>query len=185
MTAEEAVLGRVIGILDALAIPYMVTGSIATSFHGRPRATHDADVVVDLSPDQLEAFVRELDANAFYVSVEAARTALAERRQFNVIETTRATKLDVIIRKDRAFSREEFARRQRVSLPFASPVSIVTPEDAILSKLEWARRAGDSERQLRDAAGVLELNPALDRQYIDRWAVELGGLDLWRRLAAQ
>src|SRR6185503_18946097 len=118
MTPEEAALVRVIGLLETAGIPYMVTGSIATSYHGRPRATHDANVVVDLSPEQLEAFVHELDANAFYVSLEGARTALAERRQFNVIETTRATKLDVIIRKDRAFSREELARRQRVILPF-------------------------------------------------------------------
>jgi hypothetical protein len=58
------------------------------------------------------------------------------------------------------------------------------PGDAILSKLEWAKQSGESERQLRDAMGVLELNPSLDRQYIERWAVALGVDDLWRRLTA-
>jgi hypothetical protein len=59
---------------------------------------------------------------------------------------------------------------------------IVTPEDAVLSKIEWARRAGDSERQIADAAGVLAVNPSLDRAYIERWAQELGLIDLWRRI---
>ncbi len=183
MTSEEAVLGRAVAILDRLAIPYMVTGSIATSYHGRPRATHDADVVIDPTPAQLDGLVRALDADGFYVNGEGARAALRRRHQFNVIEIARATKLDFIIRKLRPFSDEEFGRRQRVDLAFARAVAVVTAEDAILSKLEWARRGGDSERQIQDAAGVLELNPSLDRRYIASWADELGVGDLWRRIA--
>ena len=55
--------------------------------------------------------------------------------------------------------------------------------DAILSKLEWARRSGDSERQIRDAAGIVELNPGIDRGYLDQWAHQLGVADLWERIA--
>jgi hypothetical protein len=184
MTPEEEVLGRVVALLERLSIPYMVTGSIATSFHGRPRATHDADVVIDPTPEQLDVLVVELDAARFYVDADGARVALRECLQFNVIEMLRAVKVDLIIRKRRPFSEEEFKRRQRVDLSFGRPVDMVTPEDAIVSKLEWARRSGDSERQLRDAAGVLELNPAVDKHYIARWAEDLGVTDLWRRIAA-
>jgi hypothetical protein len=88
----------------------------------------------------------------------------------------------LIIRRDRPFSQQEFARRVSADLSLGRPVSIVTAEDAVLSKLEWARMAGDSERQLADAAGVLAINPSLDRGYIEHWATELGVLDLWRRL---
>jgi hypothetical protein len=184
MTPEEEVLGRVLALLERLSIPYMVTGSIATSYHGRPRATHDADVVIDPTPEQLDALVRELDGARFYVDANGAREALREYLQFNVIEMVRAVKVDLIIRKRRAFSEEEFKRRQRVDLSFGRLVDMVTPEDAIVSKLEWARRSGDSERQLRDAAGVLELNPAVDKHYIARWAEDIGVADLWRRIAA-
>ena len=59
---------------------------------------------------------------------------------------------------------------------------MVTPEDSILSKLEWARRA-DSERQLRDAAAIAEMNPTLDRGYITHSAEALGVLDFWRAIA--
>lgn len=182
MTAEEAVLGRVVTLLASLDIPYMVTGSIATSYYGRPRATQDADVVIDPTNDQLDALLRELEAAGFYVPTEAARAALRERRQFNVIECDRATKVDLIVRRERPFSVEEFSRRRRLDLPFGRGVSIVSPEDAILSKLEWARRAGDSERQIRDAAGVLEVNPEIDRAYVERWSRDLGVADLWRQI---
>lgn len=97
----------------------------------------------------------------------------------------RATKVDLIIRKDRRFSAEEFSRRRAVDLAFRPRVALVTAEDAVLSKLEWARRADDSERHVRDAAGVLDLNPELDRAYIRRWAGELGVLDLWERIAGK
>ena len=86
----------------------MVTGSIAASYHGRPRATHDSDVVINPTVAQLELLVQELGVQHFYVSVEGAREALQHRRQFNVIEMTRATKVDFIIRKARPFSVEEF-----------------------------------------------------------------------------
>jgi hypothetical protein len=63
-------------------------------------------------------------------------------------------------------------------------ISIVTPEDAIISKLEWARKSGDSEKQLADAAGVLAMNKSLDRAYIERWVSDLGVADLWLRLSS-
>ncbi len=182
MTPEEEVLGRMVQMLDQLSIPYMVTGSIATSYHGRPRATHDADVVIDPSADQLEALLENLDGAGFYVSDEGARRAFADRRAFNAIETTMAVKVDLIVRKARPFSVEELRRRVRADLPFRDAVALVAPEDAILSKLEWARLSGDSARQLRDAAGVLELNPGVDRRYIDYWAEQLGVADLWTAL---
>jgi hypothetical protein len=184
VTPEEAALSTVLGLLDELDIPYMLTGSVAASYHGRPRATHDTDLVVAPQPLQLEALVEQLIGANFYVDADRAREALRTHRQFNIIDTRHACKIDLIIRKERPFSREEFARRQSVDLALGRPVSIVTPEDAVLSKLEWARRAGDSERQLADAAGVVAVNPTLDRAYIERWAEQLGVADLWSRLAA-
>lgn len=55
----------------------------------------------------------------------------------------------------------------------------------ILSKLEWALKAGRSEKQIEDAAGVLAVSPGIDRAYVERWAGELGVLDLWREIAGE
>jgi hypothetical protein len=57
VTPEQEALFEVARVLERLRIPHMVTGSTASSFHGRPRLTHDADIVIDPSPDQLDALV--------------------------------------------------------------------------------------------------------------------------------
>jgi hypothetical protein len=183
VSVEEEALRRLLAILHHRQIPYMLTGSFASSYHGRPRATHDTDVVIDPTPNQFDAFIAELASSGFYVNASGARAAFEERRQFNAIEIASASKVDLILRKDRTYSREEFARRQYVDLGLGGPVAVVTPEDAILSKLEWARRSGESQRQLRDAAGVLEVNPQINRGYVEQWARELGVLDLWRTIS--
>lgn len=182
MTPEEATLTTVLSLLDDLDIPYMLTGSVAASYHGRPRATHDADIVVDPTAQQMDALVSRLAAANFYVGTDHERSALRSRRQFHVIDTRDACKIDLIVRQDRPYSIEEFARRLRVDLFPGRPVAIVSAEDAVVSKLEWARRAGDSERQLADAAGVIAVNRTLDRAYIEHWVKELGVADLWDRL---
>jgi hypothetical protein len=166
--------------LDASGVPFMVTGSVAASYHGEPRATHDIDVVVDPTESQLLALVESLKAGGYYVDEEAARTAMRDRSQFNAIAPDQL-KVDFIMRRDRAFSRAEFDRREAADL-LGTPGWIVRPEDLVLAKLEWAA-ASDSDRQLRDVVGILEVNPSLDRTYIDRWAAELGIANQWRAVA--
>lgn len=182
MNPEERALQQVIRLLDEAGIPYMVAGSVASSHHGRPRATHDADIVVDPSPAALGRFVRELAALGFYVDAARAQDALVRRRQFNVIDTESGWKIDLIIRKNRPFSHEEFRRRREAQLSEGVRAMLASPEDTLLSKLEWARKGGGSERQLADAAGIVEIETGLDRIYVERWARELGVLDLWERL---
>jgi hypothetical protein len=185
VSPEEQALAGVITLLERLEIPFMLTGSMAASYHGKPRSTHDAGVVIDPDQAQMDSLVDALEAGGYYVDRDRATRALHTRTHFNVIEQQHASKIDLIVRRERPFSEEEFRRRIVVDMPFARGISIVTPEDAILSKLEWARAAGDSERQLADAAGVLALNRNLDRAYVERWARDLGIFDLWARIAGQ
>lgn len=180
MSLEET-LGTVVGALRAARIDYMLTGSIAGSYHGVPRSTQDIDVVVEGTEDALLDFARMLSNEGFYVSEEAVRGAVENRGQFNVIDRRNAWKVDLILRKDREFSRTEFARRTREeALGFS--VWPATAEDMILAKLEWARRTG-SERQIDDVVGILRSQgeEALDREYLEKWAEELGVEEEWRR----
>lgn len=177
MTLGELLAG--IGArLEAAGIPYMVTGSVASSFHGEPRATRDIDIVIDPGPEALDAFVESLPAADFYVDPDIARTALAERSQFNVIEIASGWKVDLMIRKDRPFSVEELARRQPADV-LGSPTFVATAEDVVIAKLEWAK-AGESERQLRDVAAILAVSgDGLDYPYIERWVSALGLRKAW------
>jgi Mg-chelatase subunit ChlI len=184
MTPEEQALLAVVRLLETLGVPYMVVGSVASSHHGRPRATHDADIVIEPTSESLDALVRCLADSGFYVDGARAREALASRRQFNVIDIESATKVDLIVRKDRPFSREEFRRRYETEISEGVRIALSTPEDSILSKLEWAKKSGESEKQLYDVAGIVDVRPDLDRAYIVHWAEELDVLDLWTRVVA-
>jgi len=115
----------------------------------------------------------------YYVDPNTAREAFRYRSMFNVIDHASGWKVDFIIRKNRDFSREEFARRQAASI-LGVPVYVASPEDTIVSKLEWSRMSGGSERQRRDIAGVVAtLREQLDRAYIERWVHELSLSDEW------
>ena len=179
MTFAE-LLALVIAHLDRAEIPYMLTGSLASSYHGEPRATRDLDVVIDPSPAALESLVAELERSGFYVDAGVARRALADRSQFNAIGAS-AEKVDFMIRKERPFSVEEFARREPADL-LGTPGFVTTAEDLVLAKLEWAA-ASDSDRQRRDVLGILLAGAdGLDTSYIERWAAELGIREAWHAL---
>ena len=51
MITQKEFLERLVRFLDRAGIPYMVAGSMSSSLHGRPRATQDADVVIDPTED--------------------------------------------------------------------------------------------------------------------------------------
>lgn len=181
--SQIRVLESVLALLDEVGIPHMMVGSFASGFHGEFRATQDADVVIDPTAKQLGEFV-DRAAEEFYVSRETALDALARRGQFNLVHFETAWKIDLIVRKDRPFSRVEFGRRQVGSVGESS-VPINTAEDVILSKLEWAKTSG-SERQLSDAVGVIAARgEGLDWEYLLRWAEELSVSELLEEARAQ
>ena len=182
MTPEERALVSVVRHLENVGILYMVVGSVASSHHGRPRMTHDADIVIDPTSGSLDALVQHLIESGFYVDRHRPREALAARSQFNVIDIESASKVDLIIRKDRTFSREEFHRRYQTEISEGVRLDLATAEYTILSKLEWANKSGESEKQISDVAGILDVRSDLDYAYIVRWAEKLGVLDSWKRV---
>lgn len=116
------------------------------------------------------------------MSVDAVDEAWRRRGLFNVVHYESGWKVDLILRKERPFSRSEFERRIRVNL-VGLDVWMATAEDTIVAKLEWAK-AGESERQLRDVSGMLDASrDSLDFKYIERWVAVLDLADLWRRFA--
>lgn len=148
----------------------MVSGSVASTHHGEPRSTQDVDLVVDPTHDALVSFVESLDRARFFI--DDALAALEHRSQCNVVDSTTGWKVDLIMCKDRPFSRMELSRRQPLTI-LGVATHVATAEDVILSKLEWAKDSG-SERQHRDVVAMLRLRGAeLDDPYLETWANEL------------
>ena len=175
----EELLTTTVTALETEGVPYMITGSLASSFHGEYRATRDIDIVIDPAPPDLERLIGRLRRLGMYVDAVAARTALRDRGQFNAIVAD--LKVDLIVRKESPFSVEEFDRRRRAQL-YDVEADVASVEDLILAKLVWARDL-DSERQRRDVAGMISVaGDALDRAYVSLWAGRLGVADAWHRL---
>lgn len=179
MIPEDA-LQEVLSRLDQCGISYMITGSFASNMHGVPRATQDADIVIEANQGSLNEFLESLGAE-FYASPEAAREALAREGIFNVVHLGTGFKIDLIIRKSRPFSQTEFSRREQASY-LGQNRWFATAEDIILAKLEWAK-IGNSERHFSDALNVAKIRGKnLDQAYLEEWAKELGVWKLLQRL---
>jgi hypothetical protein len=184
-----AALMPVIEALDGLRVRYYVGGSVASSVHGVPRASIDADVVAELVAGHVGPLAARLGV-FFYLDEDRMRDAVERRLSFNVIHLATMFKVDVFVSKGRPFDVEAVGRAELEALgesPEAPRARIASAEDTLLAKLEWYRRGNESsERQWSDVLGLLRVRSGrLDLSYLERWARTLGVLDLLERASQQ
>jgi len=175
----------VVAELERLGVTYYVSGSVASSAYGHMRSTQDADLVADLQAAHVDPLVHAL-RGAYYVSAGAAFEAIARRSCFNLIHLATMFKVDIFVAKLRPYDRMALTRIQKRRLDKEDPASdffLASPEDVVLSKLEWYRLGGEvSEMQWLDITKVLKVqSDALDRAYLEHWAAELRVADLLER----
>lgn len=172
------VLRRVAPKLEQSGISYMITGSIAASYYGLTRATQDLDIVISATPEKLKALIPLLPKEEYYAQLQDALDAQHHQSMFNVLDMIRSWKIDFIFQKSTPFHVEAFRRRKAVTFE-GVPTFVISGEDLILSKLDWSKMS-ESERQIRDAAIVLQKRVnTLDRAYIEKWVHELGLASQW------
>jgi len=177
--ADELDVLRIIGErLESAGIPFMLTGSFALGYYGKPRMTRDLDFVVALILQQVDKLVSEFSQD-FYIDEDDARNAVKTQRMFNLMHYASGVKVDLIVRKDSEYRQVEFERRKSVELAGIS-TWITSREDLILSKLIWARDA-NSELQKRDVRSLLD--DSVDWLYLREWAAKLGVTDMLKDLA--
>jgi hypothetical protein len=183
MTSQDDFLKKLIKILNDCSIPYMISGSFGSSYHGQPRATKDIDIVIAPAENQLLEFVESLGED-YYVSLEAVQDAFAKNSMFNIIDSTSGWKADFILCKARKFSHQEFERKCIADIG-GLDVWVTSAEDIILSKLEWSKDS-QSEQQFGDALGVAVIRwDRLDVDYLRKWAKELQVSDSLEQLLEQ
>jgi hypothetical protein len=183
MASDETpaeVLTRVALALEEAAVPYMVTGSVASTLHGAPRATQDIDVVIAPTLGSLERLLKQFPDDHYYVSREAALQAYGNEGLFNLVDFETGWKVDFIIRKAREFSQVEFERRVETDA-LGRSFFVASAEDVLISKLEWSKLS-DSERQLLDVAGIIKTQGRdLDRTYVELWVTRLDLETQWAK----
>ena len=161
--------------LRVAGAPFLVGGSLASSFQGIPRSTRDVDLVADLKTTQVDSFVEGLGGH-FYVDAERIRIGIRNNSSFNVIDLRNGFKADVYLLGTDAFSRSQLTRASTIEIEPGEALPLASPEDVVLHKLRWYRMGGDvSDRQWLDVLGVLKVQGTrLDRDYLYRWAESLG-----------
>jgi hypothetical protein len=168
LPVELAVLKDVTDRLERAGLDYMLSGSLAMSWYALPRMTRDIDLVVAVEPEAAERLRRAFEPD-YYVPDNLAESMRAPG-MFNLLHMESVVKVDMIVRKDSVYRRQEFARRIRESFS-GIQIWVVSREDLILSKLVWAHESG-SAQQLEDVRNLLA-GPC-DLAYLDRNAVGLG-----------
>jgi hypothetical protein len=182
VTAPDVILALApfLEILRRLGVRHYLGGSIASSAHGFPRASIDADVVAALLPGHATSLSAAL-SGTYYVPEQTMREAIVCRRSFNIIHLETMMKVDVFVARERPFDQRALDRAQMATIE-GHTIPVASPEDTLLAKLEWYRRGGEvSERQWGDVLGLIRTGKTLDARYLRDGARELDVSDLLQR----
>jgi hypothetical protein len=178
-------LNELTAALTALGIRFLVSGSLASSAYGVVRATRDGDLVALIFPLHAKQLAKAL-GSGWYADAEMMEQAIRERRAFNLIHIGSAMKFDVFPALTEFHDSElERAKVTPLRMEGAAPCPVATPEDSLLSKLQWYREGGEvSDQQWSDIIGILAQCPSLDWGYLNGWAVRLRVIDLLEKAQA-
>jgi len=158
-------LHRITKSLDDNEIAYMLSGSVAMSVYAVPRMTLDIDIIIELNEYNRTLFY-SLFSTGFYIDNDTIEHEVKRKGMFNIIDLQSGYKVDFIIRKDTEYRKLEFTRRRIVDME-GFKVWIVSPEDLLISKIEWIQQL-QSPKQIEDIKNILQY-VELDREYIKNW----------------
>jgi len=177
MTADEAAVA-VIDALDRAAIPSMIVGSLASNFHGIPRATRDADFLIQIGPASIKALAEVLP-DALRLEPQASFETVTGTARYLVTLRNSPFVCELFVCGDDPHDRARFERRQRVRA-LGHTVTMATAEDMIITKLRWASLANRGKDR-DDARNMVAVRGAdLDWAYIEHWCDVHGTRSLLR-----
>ncbi len=170
---QKKILRDCIDRFERLRIPYMLTGSMAMLPYAMMRMTNDIDIVLEVNPIDAQRIINGFEPD-YYVPHERVHDAIERGRMFNLLHKETLVKIDCVIRKDNEFQKYAFTRRIRTRFSDID-LWIISKEDLILSKLDWAKETR-SEMQMRDVASIAR--NGYDDEYVRSWAKKLGVEDI-------
>jgi len=183
ISSQEKLLIKIAKILSDLEIKYFVTGGFAVSVWGRPRATFDIDIIVKLVESQAIPLAEALKkiSRAGYADENMIKDAIRHNGEFNFIDPDSGLKVDFWATKEESSKPPELKNRKLKKIS-GQEVYFVSPEDLILSKLQWHQKT-QSTRHLEDVQSVFKISgEKLDIRYLRQWAKKLGVLGILNKI---
>lgn len=166
MTAEQAIIAMIQALND-LALPYVLVGSLSSNFHGIPRSTQDADVVLHLGDASISAIADRLGPS-FRLDPQMSFEIVTGTKCFVVNLVDNHFSFELFLLSDDPHDQERFRRRCRVRL-FGQETFLPTPEDVIITKLRWSFHT-ERTKDIEDVRHVIAIQKdRLDWDYVTRW----------------
>lgn len=195
-TPDLSLFLDILQTLETIGAPYMIIGAFAATVYGITRATYDIDIVADLNEEHIAALVAAYPPPRYYADPEQMRESIQLGIMFDIIDTSRGEKADLVPMTMASRYRQAFQRRVRhvVQVPGIEPFEIwcARPEDVIVGKLmAWAE--GQSRKHETDIYEMmvfyyLGIDPTLsagfDEAHVDAQARALGEdvAELWKAI---
>lgn len=169
--SNEIVLA-VVEALEAAQVPYLLAGSYAANVYGIPRATKDADFVVQLRADAIDDVMKRLDDD-FYVEPQGAFETITGTFR-NIIRVKRsAFQVELFHLSNDPHDVARFARK-RLGPLLGHNVMYPSPEDVLITKLRWAQHARRG-KDLDDIRNILAVQAdTMDFDYVHTWCQRHG-----------
>jgi hypothetical protein len=162
----------VIEALESCGIPYMLVGSYSSNAYGVPRATQDADFVIELGETSISELARRLAPSIRIDPQMSFETVTMTRRYVAEVAGT-PFKIELFLLNNDPYNQERFRRRRQTTL-MGRQVWIPTAEDVIVTKLHWAV-LGNRSKDRDDARDVIAVQgDRIDWDYVQRWCEQHG-----------
>ena len=160
------VLYAIADLFEKYHIPYLLTGSFASSYYAHPRSTHDIDLILEVNQtgqSKIEQALKEL-GNSYIIPFNHIDQVMKIKGQFNISHEETSTKVDFWVAESEQFEKEY--QRRRISNMDNHHIPLISAEDLLLKKLTWCKEVF-SEKHLRDCVGIWEVQKKnLDKIYL-------------------
>lgn len=163
----------------------MVTGSIAAILYGKPRLTHDMDVVLIFPLQKIPVFCQHFNTTEFYcppsetIQEEIKR---GDQGHMNIIDNTSGFKIDLYPFKSDSLVQWGLENRKKIEILPDESIWLAPPEYVILKKLVYYKE-GESEKHLEDIRAILEVSgQTIDQATIKSWISKLKLEECWEKI---
>ena len=176
MTGDKAVFS-LLKVLSDLKIPHMLVGSYSSNVYGVPRSTKDADLVIQISSEQMARLQVHLPDSLMMEDQSFFEMVTATRKELIHVEGS-TFQIELFHLSDDEFDQERFTNR--LACQYAEGVSTFLPraEDVIVQKMRWAVGAKRS-KDFDDVVSILKVQSKLDFDHIERWCALHGSLGVF------
>ena len=182
--------------MERIDAPYMIIGAFAGTVYGLTRVTYDIDMIVDLNDEHIRALADAYPLPRYYADPEMIRNSIRMGIMFNIIDSSRGEKADLLpltMTSDYVCAFENRVQRT-AEIPRVGSFDVwcAQLEDVIIGKLlAWTEgRSRKHETDIYDMMvhHYLDLDPevskSLEETNIDRQAEKMGSdtLYLWESI---